>query len=62
MASPTPMACPTRSSVEDKQKLLRSIDHASRFVRLPRLLQWIGISSTRYYDWKNSQECGLTDA
>jgi putative transposase len=47
---------------EDKQKLLRSIDHASRFVRLPRLLQWIGISSARYYDWKNSQECGLTDA
>jgi predicted DNA-binding transcriptional regulator AlpA len=47
---------------EDKQKLLRSIDHASRFVRLPRLLQWIGISSARYYDWKNSQECRLTDA
>ncbi|MFM7973840.1 MAG: transposase, partial [Pirellula sp.] len=47
---------------EDKQKLLRSIDHAGRFVRLPRLLQWIGISSARYYDWKNSQECGLTDA
>ena len=46
---------------EDKQKLLRSIDHASRFVRLSRLLQWIGISSSRYYDWKNSQECGLTD-
>jgi len=47
---------------EDKQKLLGSLDHASRFVRLPRLLQWIGISSARYYDWKNSQECGLTDA
>ena len=47
---------------DDKQKLLRSIDHASRFVRLPRLLQWIGISSTRYYDRKNSQECGLNDA
>lgn len=47
---------------EDKQKLLGSLDHASRFVRLPRLLQWIGISSARYYDWKNSQECGLNDA
>ncbi len=47
---------------DDKQKLLGSLDHASRFVRLPRLLQWIGISSSRYYDWRNSQECGLNDA
>ncbi len=46
---------------DDKQKLLRSIDHASRFVRLPLLLPWIGISSARYYDWKNAQECGLDD-
>ena len=45
----------------DKQKLLGVIDRASRFVRLPRLLACIGISSSRYYDWKNSQESGLDD-
>ncbi len=45
----------------DKEKLLRVIDLASRFVRLPRLLACIGLSSSRYYDWKNSQECGLDD-
>ncbi|WP_168164231.1 hypothetical protein [Pirellula sp. SH-Sr6A] len=45
----------------DKEKLLRVIDHASLFVRLPRLLSCIGLSSSRYYDWKNSQECGLND-
>jgi predicted DNA-binding transcriptional regulator AlpA len=46
----------------DKEKVLRVIDHASRFVRLPRLLACIGLSSSRYYDWKNAQECGLDDA
>ncbi|XZE34492.1 DDE-type integrase/transposase/recombinase [Pirellulaceae bacterium SH501] len=45
----------------DKEKLLRVIDRASRFVRLPRLLAYIGLSSSRYYDWKNSQDCGLDD-
>ena len=45
----------------DKQNLLGVIDRASRFVRLPRLLACIGISSSRYYDWKNAQECGLDD-
>lgn len=45
----------------DKEKLLRSLDRASRFVRLPRLFAFTGISSSRYYDWKNSQECGLDD-
>ncbi len=45
----------------DKEKLLRVIDLASRFVRLPRLLACIGLSSSRYYDWKNAQECGLDD-
>jgi len=45
----------------DKEKLLRVIDRASRFVRLPRLLACIGLSSSRYYDWKNAQECGLDD-
>jgi hypothetical protein len=45
----------------DKQNLLGVIDRASRFVRLPRLLACIGISSSRYYDWKNAQECGPDD-
>ncbi len=45
----------------DKENLLRVIDRANRFVRLPRLLASIGISSSRYYDWKNSQECGLDE-
>jgi predicted DNA-binding transcriptional regulator AlpA len=45
----------------DKEKLLRSLDRASRFVRLPRLFAFTGISSSRYYDWKNAQECGLDD-
>jgi len=45
----------------DKQNLLGVIDRASRFVRLPRLLACIGLSSSRYYDWKNAQECGLDD-
>ncbi|XZE21308.1 hypothetical protein SH449x_001208 [Pirellulaceae bacterium SH449] len=45
----------------DKEKLLRSLDRASRFVRLPRLFAFTGLSSSRYYDWKNAQECGLDD-
>jgi putative transposase len=45
----------------DKENLLRVIDRASRFVRLPRLLACIGISYSRYYDWKNAQECRLDD-
>ena len=45
----------------DKEKLLRVIDHASLFVRLPRLLACIGLSSSRYYDWTKAQECRLDD-
>ena len=50
------------SYVEELERRVHVLDHASRFVRLPRLFQWIGISSARYYDWKNTQECGLNDA
>jgi hypothetical protein len=45
----------------DKLAILHSIDRASQFVRLYRLLNWIGISSSRYHEWKNAQECGLDD-
>ena len=45
----------------DKQQLLGAIDRTSRVVRLARLLNWLGISSARYYDWKSLKACGLTD-
>jgi len=54
---------PTNACLKEAIKKNSSdvIDLASRFVRLPRLLACIGLSSSRFYDWKNAQDCGLDD-
>jgi putative transposase len=45
----------------DKKRLIRSVQRASDYFTLSRLLRPMGLSSSRYYDWINTKPCELTD-
>jgi len=48
-------------SSSDKSKLIKRIHHAAEAIPLGRVLNVIGLSSSRFYAWKSNEACELAD-
>ena len=46
---------------EKKRRLLRAVDRAKQVLPFRAALQVIGLTKSRYYDWKRQEECELDD-
>jgi hypothetical protein len=46
---------------EKKRLLIRAVDRSKEVLSLRNVLLVIGLSKTRYYEWKREEECELDD-